>query len=66
MKISDIFIITDTVVTSTNEMPDNVESSSQPYQCWSWVGGLIGVVAVGTGIVTVLVSIIIVQGYTIR
>ncbi len=31
-------------------MPDNVDSSSQPCQCLSWVGGLLGVVGVGTGI----------------
>ncbi len=47
-------------------MPDNMDNSSQPYLCWSWAGGLLGVVAVGTGIVTLLVSIIIAQGYTIK
>ncbi len=53
-------------MTSTHEMTDHMDSSSQPYQCWSCVGGLLGVVAVGTGLFTVLVSIIIAQGYTIK
>ncbi len=56
----------DAVVTSTHEMTDYMDSPSQPYQCWSCVGGLLGVVAVSTVIFTVLVSIIIAQGYTIK